>query len=495
MSLVTRSIFISMVIGMLWQPVFAEKKSLPEEKVSIRKIETQVNKDSVSKPEKTDKDVNEESRWILGGRIRTNSFFHDRKGAKADYGASFGKYAPENLELYDPRGFVTLLGLSLQSPERNHFSIFANHFFGTDFGTLDHDDARYGKSGKDTFVRNTTTNEPMGFNVLAQLYLKYKKDDLDIRAGRMIFDTILTNANDSKAVPNTFVGLSLKKKRAEQKDSLIFAFLTQQKLRNRNSFHDLLVYGTTEADNDDSGMHKGLTRARVEAAGKPDPRLIIFGWEKFEKKRHARAFVYAVPQFFSTLMVEGKWQLGQPVSEKAPVLSGWLRVFQQKDQGAGAIGGGKIDGTATPAAGSLDANIWMAKLQANWKVFEAWLGYSKVADKGDIVAPWRGYPTHMFTRNMTDLNWTSGTKSTMLACTYNLDKARILKGGKLIFDFANYDRLETPGKVSQDAKTWHTDFVYKIPRIDVEMKIRYLAHFGKAEQDFRDSRLEFNHFF
>ncbi|GEM_PF-5979833 len=432
--------------------------------------------------------------WKLSGRLRTNSFFCERTGAKEDYGTSFNRFAPDKAELYDPRGFVSILSLDLQSPAFNHFSFFASHHLGTDFGTLVPNDFRMGKSGKDTFVPDTTTGEPGNFNITAQLLLKYEIENFEVKVGRFIFDTILTHSNDTKAVPNTFTGLAIKQK-FENNGVLAFAFLSSQKLRNRNSFHDLLTFGTTEDDNDDSGMHKGLTRVRLDASGKPEQRLLVLGWEKFEKRRHSRNFLYVVPQMLSTAVVEGKWQLNRAKGKDSPKITGWARLIEQKDQGAGAVGGGKLDGTAAPCNGSLDGRIWMIKLQANWSIQEAWLGYSHVADRGDIVAPWRGFPTHGFTRNMTEVNWTAGTSSKMVAWNINLDKARLLKGARLLTDFSIHDRPEQAGKTSSDARAWHCDLIYKIPGTDVEMKIRYLAHFGKAEQDFRDSRLEFNYFF
>ncbi|MFZ5951639.1 MAG: hypothetical protein ACOYXC_13095 [Candidatus Rifleibacteriota bacterium] len=432
--------------------------------------------------------------WKISGRLRTNSFFCERTGAKEDYGTNFNRYAPDKTELYNPRGFVSILSLDLQSPVVNNFSLFASHYLGTDFGTLEPFDYRMGKSGKDTFVPNTSTGEPGNFNVTAQLFLKYQFENFEAKVGRFIFDTILTHSNDTKAVPNTFTGLAIKQN-FENKGVLTFAFLTLQKLRNRNSFHDLLTFGTAEDDNDDSGMHKGLTRARLDASGKPEQRLLVLGWEKIEKRRHSRNFLYVVPQMFSTAVIEGKWQLNRARGKESPKITGWARLIEQKDQGAGAVGGGKLDGSAAPCGGSLDGRIWMIKLQANWNAHEAWLGYSQVADRGDIVAPWRGFPTHGFTRNMTEVNWTAGTRSRMLAWNINFEKMGLLKGARLLTDISIHDRPETAGKISSDARAWHCDLIYRIPRTEIEMKIRYLAHFGKAEQDFRDSRLEFNYLF
>ena len=42
------------------------------------------------------------------------------------------------------------------------------------------------------------------------------------------------------------------------------------------------------------------------------------------------------------------------------------------------------------------------------------LAYTKVADKADIIAPWRGFPTAGFTRAMSQYNWYANTKSYMV---------------------------------------------------------------------------------
>ena len=96
--------------------------------------------------------------------------------------------------------------------------------------------------------------------------------------------------------------------------------------------------------------------------------------------------------------------------------------MQQFDNGAGAIGGASkkllIEGYKDPT--SLDSWLFGARLDAKVDAWKFCLAYTQVADKADIIAPWRGFPTGGFTRLMGQYNWDANTKTYTVKTSYDL---------------------------------------------------------------------------
>ncbi|RLB11886.1 MAG: hypothetical protein DRG39_03265, partial [Deltaproteobacteria bacterium] len=114
-------------------------------------------------------------------------------------------------------------------------------FYGVhDLSVLDEDDARFGKSGKDTFSRFDVMDKgDWGMTVVAQAYLEYKFRKTDIRIGRMIVECPFIKSNDTKMIPNTMRGVHLVTKEIPNTKFQLMYF-DGQKLRDHTNFHDVL---------------------------------------------------------------------------------------------------------------------------------------------------------------------------------------------------------------------------------------------------------------
>lgn len=449
----------------------------------------------------------------LDGRLRANYFKWDRKGDKADYRSTdYKKFSLDkttNSDLIDPTGFAVGGSLLYTTGSVYGLSAKVGFYAADDLGVLDSNDARGGKSGKDTFYNERSsgskTNNPEAMYVLAQAYLQYKYGQTHVRFGRQIVENPLMSANDTKMIPNTFEGLVVEDKTLPQ-TSIQLGYITKQKLRDHVKFHDLILSGDSDALNDDSGVHKGLKEDKARAQGATlDPKVVVVGLKNSSiPNLKLDLWDWYVADYFNTIMVEANYKITMGEMSLTP----GLRYFNQMDKGAGKIGGSYLDGTdSTKADGDADSHLINARLVGKIGAHQLTLGYSKTSGNGDIIAPWRGFPTGGYTRTMTEVNWNTGTTAYALLYKANLEKMGLAKGLTLFLNYAKNDRAEPTGTIENvngvrvakptlDSDSYHTDIVWKVPSVKgLEAKFRYLRHVGKAELDFSDTRFELNYFF
>ena len=132
------------------------------------------------------------SGFRFGGRLRMNSFYYDRTGKLSDYPENQLQHYTKDDKLYDPRGLGAGVGIIASTPDFFGLSITAGYYTSNSLGLLTDDDAKYGKSGKDTFYnkRNpdgTKSNSIHSIAVFAQLFLKYQYKGTEIKTGRFKF--------------------------------------------------------------------------------------------------------------------------------------------------------------------------------------------------------------------------------------------------------------------------------------------------------------------
>jgi len=312
-------------------------------------------------------------------------------------------------------------------------------------GSLSSDEAYLYKGGKGLLNRyDYITEGKQGISVFAQAYLEFHKKKSYIKAGRMIFESFLTASNDTKMIPNTFEGVTLE---STDIPGTLFkaAYLNKQKLRDHTSFHSVLARANAvEGDlyrvytaNDDSAMHAGLTQSKLDALGIND-RLMIFDIRNHSIENLAiRANYTAVPELVSSAMVQADYEMNLLDLDITPS----IRYMKQFDNGAGAIGGANLktltDGYSDPD--SLDSWLLGAKLDVSNHVWKLRLGYTQIADKGDLIAPWRGFPTGGFTRAMGQYNWYANTKSYMIRADYDFNTAGLIPGVEAFVRYAVQD--------------------------------------------------------
>jgi hypothetical protein len=369
------------------------------------------------------------------------------------------------------------------------------------------------KSGKDTFSRyNVKTSGDWQMVVLAEAYLQYNLSKTDIKFGRQMFESALTASNDTKMIPNTFEGVSIESKDIP-KTVLKAAYFTAQKLRDHTTFHDVLTYKDSSGDswnnNDDSGVHQGITYANLQAAGKDvDNELIIAAISNQSIPNLKIDVTYtAVPDMVSSVIGELNYAI--PVGDVT--ITPGVRYMSQMDDGAGKIGGASLKGDVTAAnaaskgykdGDSLDSALWMARLAVATGAFKGHVGYSKVEDEADIVAPWRGFPTGGYTRAMAQVNWKANAESMMAEVQYDFGKAKILDGFSAMARYAiqDSDEAKQASGGQADLTTIHVDLKQQITsQLDAKFRLGVVSADDRVSGGDKDSyneyRFEVNYLF
>jgi len=405
---------------------------------------------------------------------------------------------------------IAAIGGSLiyKSAYLNGFGVGAGFYATSAAGTLDDSEVYLYKAGKGAISRyDFRTDGTMSITSLAQAYIEYKNENVSVKAGRQIFESFLTKSNDTKMVPNTFEGLTLSGTLIPD-TSLKMAYLTRQKLRDHSDFHHVLAAGELDVDypeeisteNDDSAMHFGLNLSKLEARG-IDDRLIIAEAKNTSIENLTLNMNYtAVPDLISSAMIQADYRL---------YLGGWsvipgLRYMQQFDDGAGVIGGAnlktKTEGYSDPD--SLDGALYGARVDVVKDAFKLRFGYTKIADKGDIVAPWRGFPTAGFTRAMAQYNWYANTKSYMVQLDYEFE---IIPEFKIISRFVIQDFDDEKIGVQADSNVFTVDLYKGLGETSFYVKTRFAHVYGddntvvgdvtKADPSYDELRIELNYLF
>jgi hypothetical protein len=405
---------------------------------------------------------------------------------------------------------IAAIGGSLiyRSAYLNGFGVGAGFYATSAAGTLDDSEAYLYKAGKGVISRyDFRTDGTSSITSFAQAYLEYKNEDVSVKAGRQIFESFLTKSNDTKMIPNTFEGLTISSTYLPHTTTLKVAYLTKQKLRDHSDFHHVLAAGDYDNDpyaiyseNDDSAMHFGLKLSELEARG-IDDRLIIVEVKNESIENLTLSMNYtAVPDLVSSAMIQADYRF---------YLGGWsiipgVRYMQQFDDGAGEIGGANLktltDGYSDPD--SLDTSLFAARIDVVEDAFKLRFGYTKVADEGDIVAPWRGFPTAGFTRAMAQYNWYANTESYMVQLDYQFDT---FDEFKVISRFVIQDFDDDKIGVQADSKVFTIDFFKGLGESPIYLKTRFAHVAGdddtmvgdlrKANPSYNELRIEVNYLF
>ncbi|MFT7880404.1 MAG: hypothetical protein ABXS91_08430 [Sulfurimonas sp.] len=479
-------------------PVKAEVSAVKSEVVK-RKLKGSMVVDYKVLPGSTDSLTGMFQEGIFYGRLRSNSFYWDWDDENYDEG---GKQK-------DNKNMGVGGSLIYKSAAYNGFSFTAGYYgsLNPGFWRMDEDDIGYAKSGKDTFSRYNVLkrgNYDGGMHVLGQAYLEYKNDMFDIKAGRQLFESVFTKSNDTKMIPNTFDGVTIAAKVSDKTTARV-AYFAEQKLRDHTGAHDVVTFrdadGESWNNNDDSAVHKGLSYANFEAAGEDtDHELILADIKtKIIPNLDATLSFLSVPGVVNDIVAEAHYKIGLD--------NGWavrpgFRYFHQMDDGAGDVAGytnlkGKAaTGYDAGVADSIDSSLFAARvdmLMPEKKGFFR-LGYSQIADKADILAPWRGFPTGGFTRAMAQYNWYANTKTYMARAAYTFTPKFNASLRYAIQDFDD-DKVN----VQADSTIWHLDTVYKFtPNFYMKTRIGLVdadTDSGKSDVSYNEYRLEFNYLF
>ena len=445
------------------------------------------------------------SEGIFYGRLRTNTFYWEWSDTSPANGLS--NAADKNMGMGG--------SLIYKSAALNGFS-FTMGYYGSlnpEFWRPDDLDVGLAKSGKDTFSRyKVKKTGSYGIAALGQAYLEYNNKTVNVKAGRQLFESVFTKSNDTKMIPNTFDGISVGVKVAEKTKARV-AWFGKQKLRDHENAHDVITFkdgaGESWNNNDDAGKHKGLNYNNFIAAGKsPDNNMYLADiTTKYVKNLKLTGSYLQIPGVLKDFVIEAHYKI--PVSDSGWAVRPGIRHFMQFDDGGGAIAGnsnalgGNLTGYNPSVNGSLDTNLFNARLDLLMPKKKGFfrLGYSKVADEADIIAPWRGFPTGGFTRAMAQYNWFSNTETIMIRAVYKFNPT-----WKASIRYAVQD-FDDSKNVPADSNVIHIDTWTNITP-DLQMRMRYGKVMAdnnilkpgsttsyKTDWSYDEFRLEFNYMF
>ena len=373
----------------------------------------------------------------------------------------------------------------------------------------DASDVAYVKAGKDTFSRkDTTENGNFGMTVLAQAYLQYDVAKTSFVFGRQLFETVFTKSNDTKMIPNTFDGYTATIKDIP-KTTIKLAYLENQKLRDHTSSHDVIAFAGGSgshkySENDDAAVNKNLT---VDRIGNDNELIIATISNKSIKNLKVELSYIQVPDVLSNLTFETHYTIA--VGSDWKIVPG-LRYMQQFDDLDANYNVANLRNKADSFDDyndptSLDTSLLALRMDFKTKAFLGRIAYSKIADKADIVAPWRGFPTGGFTRAMAQYNWQANTKTYMARVGYDFGKANMLDGFSIMARYAIQDMDDEKPGVFADSNVVHVDMRQNIGQnMEAKFRFGYVTYDdnthdinGKLKTDlsYSEYRFELNYFF
>jgi hypothetical protein len=437
---------------------------------------------------------------VFYGRLRMNAFKWDWKDVETDNSA----LGLGGSMIYKTAPFA---GLSATA---------GLYYSNSPFPGIRGDDSNVGnvKSGKDTISRKSVRDDgDWSMTSLAQAYLQYDYSKTTVKAGRQMFESFLTKSNDTKMIPNTFEGFSVETNEVPQ-TRLRAAYFYAQKLRDHTEFHDVITFkdssGDSWSNNDDTPIHQGLSYTNLKAAGNDTNNALIVADIKNTSIENLQVDITygAVPDLFSSITGELNYMIALPSGFS---LTPGVRYMKQMDNGAGEIGGASLNGSLAGLTGtqsgykdanSVDASLAMARLVLKKGPLQLQVAYSAVADEGDIVAPWRGFPTGGYTRAMAQYNWRANTKTTAAEVKYDFGKANIIPGFSAMARYAmqDFDEDKQAAGVQADSNILHMDFIQKIATgLEGKFRVGLVSaddRVGSTDKDsYNEYRFELNYLF
>ena len=209
-------------------------------------------------------------------------------------------------------------------------------------------------------------------------------------------------------------------------------------------------------------------------------------------------------RFGDQVMIEANW-----ATEIGDAIVGFGgRYIKQFDQGAGDIILPKTNNHDTD--NSIDTGLWALRTTINLGNARVLLATSHTSDGGDLIAPWRGFPTDGYTRSMTQTDWNAGTTAYKAQLDY--DFGDFVDGLSTMLSYAKYNRDESKipyqsmtdrGFQNGDTDQWNLDIIQKLSGKfeGIELKARFMDQDNETtslyakETSNREMRLEMNYKF
>lgn len=368
-------------------------------------------------------------------------------------------------------------------------------------------------SNKDLFW-DSPSNNPYNYGksltVLAQAYLQYDIAKTQAKAGRMLLSNPFMSPNDTKMIPTAFQAVTVESKDVSN-TVLTAAYVNGYKERRRENFNPM----SDSADAPDAikaYYHAEGNNGKHDAAA-----VTVLGVKNSSiKGLELQGWYMQWPSIVTQAVLEANY--GMKFGDFGLAFGG--RYFKQYDKGAGDIirpkdganGYNGLSGLSYQTKGDsdnkIDTHMYAVRAIASYGAAKLLLAYSHTDKGGDLLAPWRAFPTEGYTRSMTQTDWNANTKAYKAQVDY--DFSAYIKGFSALLGYSFYDR--DPGKTpyqsmthrgynNDDTRQWNFDMMYK-PAFakNTEFKIRTMDQHNDAgvmgtNTSNKELRVEANYFF
>lgn len=369
--------------------------------------------------------------------------------------------------------------------------------------------AGYAKNttASDLFARGpgAATDFGTGYAVLAESYLQYDIQMTKIKGGRFLMSNPWITPNDTKMIPIAIEGAqAISNDIANTTIQLDYA--DKIKERGMTYFGSMADTGDTpDAIKNYYRTHytptASLTGGVQTSYGKNEaPNVAILG---VKNKSIDSLELQAWGMHWADIVDQGMLEANYAIEAGDAIITFGARYMQLFDQGAGEIirpsTGDSIYSvgavTATSPLGgnskvrkkgdsdnSVDTYMYALRAVTNYGPAKLLLAYSHTDSGGDLIAPWRGFPTYEYTRSMTITDWNANTYA--YKAQFDYDFNALVTGLSAFVSYSYYDR--DPSKVGYqgatdryynngDTRQWNIDAMYKVPSIKgLDFKARYM---------------------
>ena len=360
-------------------------------------------------------------------------------------------------------------------------------------------------TASDLFARGpgAATDFSAGYSVMAQSYLQYTIAQSKITGGRFLMTNPWITPNDTKMIPIAIQGAQIvSNDLANTTIQVDYA----DKIKERG----MTYFGSMSDTGDTPDAIKNYYRTRYTATATPTygtlygvdeaPGVAIIG---VKNKSIDSLEIQAWGMHWDDIIDQGVLEANYAIEAGDAIITLGARYMEQFDQGAGDIIT-PMSGTSIYSYGAVTAtnptggtskvrfkgdddnsvDTYMVALRAvtNYGPAKLLLAYSHTDGGGDLIAPWRGFPTYDYTRSMTITDWNANTYA--YKAQFDYDFNAMVAGLSAFISYSYYDR--DPSKVGYqgatdryynngDTRQWNMDALYKVPSAKgLELKARYM---------------------
>jgi hypothetical protein len=416
------------------------------------------------------------------GRIRFQYFYTDWD----DNSAAIGKGAPD--------GKGTAIGGSIIYKTATFHGISAGAGLYTTqnfFNITDPEDGLGATTSKDLFCRDTGCAYGDGFTVLAQAYIQYDVSKSKIKAGRFLVTNPWITPNDTKMIPIVASGINIVSGEIPN-TTLQFDYLNKIKDRGESFFGNLTTAGDVP------------TKIAAYYQTHDAPGVAMLGI----KNRSVDGLeLQAWGMYWDDIVAQGQIEANYAFEAgNEAIVSLGARYIKQFDKGAGDMILPQANNNDSD--NSISTSTIMGRVVVNYENAKLLLAASKTANSGDLLAPWRGFPTDGYTRSMTQTDWNAGTKAYKIGLDYDWDNI-LIDGISTSLSYSHYNRDEIKKPYQKmtnrdfqngDTDQYNLDIIYK-PSKNYEFKARFMDQKNNETTAYpknlsnREMRLEANYYF